>query len=117
MMPRVRISDVAIWFKHVESPELRRRLLALREEEAIHLETDGVIGRWVRMKTGRDGRLTDAIRPEGGMKDLWASWYKTRRGEEIVLREVLLTDAEFAKPAMQFPEWASQEDEEAFRDL
>ncbi|MDH4413064.1 MAG: hypothetical protein QE484_07135 [Rhizobium sp.] len=117
MMPRVRISDVAIWFKHVESPDLRRRLLTLRDEEPIHLEADGIIGRWVRMKTGKDGRPTDAIRPDGRMKDLWSVWYKTRRGEEIPVREVTLSNGHLTVAAAQFPEWAGPEDEEAFRDL
>jgi hypothetical protein len=117
MMPRVRISDVAIWFKHVESPDLQKRLHALHAEEDIHLETDGVVGRWVRMKTGKDGRPTEAIRPEGRMKDVWNEWFRTRRGEAIYLREVRTADEYLALSASLFPEWASPEDEEAFRDL
>jgi hypothetical protein len=68
MVPQVKISDIAIWIKHVENPQLRARLKALPDEEFINLETDGVIGRWVRMKSGKDGRPTEGIRPDGNIK-------------------------------------------------
>jgi len=32
MVPQVKISDIAIWIKHVESPQLRERLKALPDE-------------------------------------------------------------------------------------
>ena len=117
MVPQVRISDIAIWFKHVESPDLQARLRSLRDEEYINLETDGVVGRWVRMKTGKDGRPTEAIRPEGSMKDVWGKWYNSRRGETVPLREVRLADDYLKNISTLFPEWDSKEDEEACRDL
>ncbi|MFC3076272.1 hypothetical protein [Shinella pollutisoli] len=117
MVPQVRISDVAIWFNHIESPELQARLRKLRDGEYINLEADGVVGRWIRMNTGKDGRPTEAIRPDGSMKDVWRQWYKTRRGEKIQLREARLADDYLKNIAPLFPEWESDEDEEAFRDL
>jgi hypothetical protein len=113
----VKISDVAIWFKHIENPRLLERLRGMHDDEHIHLEADGVIGGWVRMKTGSDGRPTEAIRPSGSMKEIWGRWYRDRRGDVITLREVRLVDRNLGNLATLFPEWDSKEDEEAFRDL
>ena len=117
MTPQVKISDVAIWIKHVENDALQKRLRSLADEEFINLEIDGVVGRWSRMKTGKDGRPTEAIRPEGEMKQIWSRWYRARRGEYIPVREVQLADDYVRNVAALFPEWESAEDEEAFRDL
>ncbi|WP_438748039.1 hypothetical protein [Pararhizobium sp. O133] len=117
MTLQVKISDIAIWFKHVESPQLRERLRALPDEEYINLETDGVVGRWIRMKTGKDGRPTEAIRPEGSMKRVWSDWFKNRRGELVSIREVQLADDYLINVSKLFEEWDSPEDEAAFRDL
>ena len=117
MVPQVQIADVAIWFKHIESDRLRDRLRHLSDNEQINLEADGVVGLWVRMRTGRDGRPTEAIRPEGPMKLVWSEWYRKRKGELIPLREVKFADDYLANVSSLFPEWESAEDEEAFRDL
>ncbi len=117
MVPQVKISDIAIWIKHVENPQLRARLKALPDEEFINLETDGVIGRWVRMKSGKDGRPTEGIRPDGNIKKVWNHWYKTRRGELVSIREVQFADDYLVNVSKLFIEWDSPEDEEAFRDL
>ncbi|KQY20890.1 hypothetical protein ASD32_05715 [Rhizobium sp. Root483D2] len=117
MVPQVKISDIAIWIKHVENPQLRARLKALPDEEFINLETDGVIGRWVRMKSGKDGRPTEGIRPDGNMKKVWNDWYKTRRGELVSIREVQFADDYLVNVSKLFVEWDSPEDKEAFRDL
>ena len=71
MESSIRIEDHTIWFKHVSDPKLRTRLMASRDEEGINFETDGVVGRPSRMRTGKDGRRTAAIKPEGGMKEVW----------------------------------------------
>ncbi len=113
----VQITDVAIWFKHIDGDKLRERLRGLSDNEHINLEADGVVGGWVRMKTGRDGRPTEAIRPEGQMKTVWSNWYRKRKGERIPLREVKLEDDYLVNISSLFPEWESKEDEEAFRDL
>ena len=117
MVPQVQITDVAIWFKHIEGERLRERLKNLSDNEQISLEADGVVGAWIRMKTGRDGRPTDAIRPQGRMKLVWSDWFKKRKGELIPLREVKVADNYLSNVATLFPEWESPEDEEAFRDL
>ena len=117
MTPLVLISDTAIWFKHIDSGELRKRIQSLQENQSIMLETDGVIGAWRRMKTGKDGRAIDGIRPDGTMKDVWNKWYTNRKGEKITIREVRVNDDYLVNVASTFPEWESPEDEEAFRDL
>ncbi len=117
MQPRVKITDSAIWFKHIEGASLRKRLQALKADEEVSLEIGGVVGRWRRMKTGVDGRPTDGIRPHGSMKDVWNGWYKERRGDLLSVREVVVADDYLAGATRLFPEWDSPEDEEAFRDL
>lgn len=117
MNPEIKIEDVAIWFKHLHSPKLRKRLDSLEPEQEITLETGGVIGRWQRMKTGKDGRMTKAIRPVGSMKSVWNDWFKSRKGELIEIREVKMADDYLASASTLFSEWAGEEDEEAFRDL
>ena len=111
------IADVAIWFKHLHASRLVERLKSLEPEEAISLETDGIIGRWQRMKTGRDGREVYAIKPVGEMKDIWYDWFKRRKGELIEIKEVVIVDDYLASSSCLFSEWASDSDEEAFRDL
>ena len=113
----IEISDHTIWFKHVHDERLRARLSAMRDGEFINLEADGVIGRWARMRTGKDGRPTEAIKPEGAMKSVWNKWFKTRKGEMIELREAVLADDYLAAGSALFSEWNSPEDEAAFRDL
>jgi hypothetical protein len=113
----VHIEDVAIWFKHVGEPKFRARLAELAEDEAIYLEADGVVGRWRRMRQGKNPKLTEAIRPDGSMKHIWSEWFKTRKGKQIEIREVTLADDFLAEGSILFSEWNSPEDEEAFRDL
>lgn len=111
------ISGVAIWFKHVHAPSLAKRLYGLQPEEEVTLEADGVVGQWRRMKTGKDGREVVGIRPVGAMKSVWGDWFKNRKGQRIEVREVAIADDYLAASAPLFSEWASPEDEEAFRDL
>lgn len=117
METAIKIADHTIWFKHVNEPKLRERLNNLHDEEEINLEVGGVIGRWKRMRTGKDGRRTDAIKPDGAMKKVWNDWYRTRKGEELVVREISLADDYLAAGSTLFSEWNSSEDDEAFRDL
>ncbi len=115
--PRVMINDVAIWFRHVENTDLRKRMMALEDGEAINLEIDGVLGSWLGMKTGKDGRPTEALKPEGAMKEVWSKWYKHRKGERVSIREVRTEDSYLVSISSLFPEWESPEDEAAFHDL
>jgi hypothetical protein len=118
MGTQVRIEDHFIWFKHVDDPYLLQRLRNLRDEEVINLEAGGVVGRWKRMKTGKDGRPTDAIKPEGEMKRVWNDWFRAHKGRPIELREAVIADDYLAAGSKLFAsEWNSPEDEEAFRDL
>jgi hypothetical protein len=117
MSTHIPIEDVAIWFKHIRDPKLRRRLSDLREDDVIHMETDGVVGRWRRMRQGKNPKPTEAIKPDGSMKQIWQEWFRTRKGERIEIREVTLADDFLAEGSLLFSEWNSAEDEEAFRDL
>ena len=114
---RLKILDVAIWFKHVPSARLRERLKSLRAGDEIALETDGIVGNWQRMNTGKDGREVDAIKPIGAIKPIWNEWFKARRGDLIPIREAVIADEHLAAVSALFSEWSSPEDEENFRDL
>ena len=114
---RLKITDVAIWFKHVHSARLRDRLKSLRAGDEISLETDGIVGSWRRMNTGKDGRAVDAIRPVGAIRPVWNAWFKARRGESIPIGEAVVADEYLAAASALFCEWSSPEDEENFRDL
>jgi hypothetical protein len=113
----VPIEDIAIWFKHIREPKFRERLAALGDGEIIYLEADGVVGRWKRMRQGKNPKLTEAIRPDGSMKHIWSEWFRTRKGKSIEVREVTLADDFLAEGSLLFSEWNSPQDEEAFRDL
>lgn len=117
MFREVRVEDHAIWFSHVADSALRRRLEDLREDETVILLADGVVGKWRRMKTGKDGRPVHGIKPEGAMKHVWNNWFRTRKGDMVPIAEVTLADDYLAAGAALMSEWASPEDEEAFRDL
>lgn len=116
-MQKLEISDVAIWFKHVHSKDLLARLESLAPEDEIVLSVDRVVGRWKRMKTGKDGRPVHAIRPIGPMKDIWSVWYKSRKGEHVDVEPVQLADDLLASTSRLMSEWSSDDDESAFRDL
>ena len=113
----VGISDIAIWFKHLPSQSLRDHLARLEPEAEVTLEVDEVLGRWRRMKRGVDGRLPDAVIPVGPMKEIWGNWFRTRKGATVTVRIVDTADDYLAAQTPLFSEWASTEDEEAFRDL
>ena len=117
MASMVPVEDVAIWFKHVRDAGLRRKLDALSEDEMIYLEVGGVVGRWRRMRQGKNLRPTEAIKPDGSMQAIWNEWFKTRKGETIEIREVTLADDYLREGSLLFPEGTSPEDEAAFRDL
>ena len=113
----VRIQDHAIWFKHLPGKDIRDRLSALEPEAEVTVEVDGVTGKWQRMKRGVDGRPTEAIRPIGEMKTIWNEWFRNRKGDKVTLRVLTTADDFLAGLTPVFSEWASPEDDEAFRDL
>lgn len=114
---RIEISDVVIWFKHLHNSELLDKLKKCQPDKEVTLEADGVVGRWKRMKTGKDGRPVFGIKPVGSMQAVWSEWFKTRKGEKIELRDVSHSDDYLAAASSLFSEWSSPEDEAAFRDL
>ena len=111
------VVDDAIWVKRIDgAPELRERIAAMQPGDVIDLEIDGIVGRWERMRTGRDGRPTLGIKPIAEMRQVWARL--RRQGKKTVtVREVVMADRYLAAIADILDEWNSPEDDEAFRDL
>jgi hypothetical protein len=116
-MAKVKIVDDAIWVRHIEGDRtLREVVQGLVAGELIDLEVDGIAGRWVKMRDGRDGRPTSGIRPVDEMKAVWARW----RQEEpriVDVRMIAAGDGYLAALPALLSEWDSPEDDEAFRDL
>lgn len=116
-MGKVKIADNSIWLRHIEQDvPLRERLSALKPGEFIDLEVAGIVGRWERMKDGKDGRPTDGIKPIESMKDVWIKMQR-ERGRTVEVRQVVTADSYLAALSDTLDEWNSPEDEEAFRDL
>jgi len=113
----IAVHDDAIWATNVEGdPSLGERIRALAPGEMIDLEVDGIVGKWQRMRTGRDGRPAYGIRPIGDMQDVWARL--RRQGKTTVaIREVAPADSYLAALAPTLSEWDSAEDEAAYGDL
>jgi len=116
-MAYVQIRDNAIWATHIEGDAgLRNRLERLAPGKFVELEVAGVVGRWEKMRTGKDGRPTIGIKPVGPMRDKWKAM-QNRRGETVEIREVAQTDSYLAALLPLLSEWDSTEDDEAYRDL
>ncbi len=84
--------------------------------QVIELDVRGVIGKWQRMKAGKDGRPTPGIKPVEQMKEAWTLW-QAERGEIVEIREVVSADAYLTSLAATLSEWDSPEDELAYSDL
>jgi hypothetical protein len=116
-MAYVEIRDDTMWAKQIEGAKgLKERIVTLTPGEVIELEVDGIVGRWEKMRNGKDGRPTPGIKPIGPMKQIWKR-FQSRRGEVVEVREVKTADAYLAALSETLTEWNSKEDEEAFRDL
>jgi len=116
-MAKVTIKDDSIWLKHIEGdPRLKQRLLNLAADGIIDLEIDGIVGRWQRMKVGKDGRPTPGIKPIEAMRDVWARM-RQQPGRVVDIREVLTADSYLAALTAVMSEWDSPEDELAYSDL
>ena len=116
-MAYFKVRDDVIWASHIEGDsDLRERVLQLRERAVIELEVDGIVGQWEKMKVGRDGRPTNAIKPVGPMREVWKQ-FQQRRGEILPIRETQSADRYLASLQSTLTEWNSPEDEEAFRGL
>lgn len=81
-MATVTIRDEAIWISHIENGQrLRERILSLKPEETLDLEVNGVVGRWARMRNGKDGRPRFGIRPIRGMRAILARMRRLETGK------------------------------------
>ncbi len=112
------INDYSLWFKHIEDRSICSRLEKLDDDEEIVLIADKVVGRWRRMLQGDNPRPTEGIKPIGQMKEIWGDWFKTRRGERILIQVPETVGDDFLAAGSElFSEWSDELDEEAFRDL
>jgi hypothetical protein len=117
-MATVRINDNAIWARSIEDgPDLRARIAGLRPGDVLDLEVAGVVGRWERMRDGRDGRPTLGVKPIAEMRERWKRVLDQRRGEFAPVREVVLADSYLRALTPLLSEWDSAEDEAAYGDL
>lgn len=117
-MAKVRIRDDAIWAKHIEGDRrLEERIRAMQAGDILDLEVAGIVGRWQRMRDGKDGRATYGIKPIAEMRDVWARFRKESTGLVIDVREIRLADSYLAALPPLMSEWDSPEDEAAYRDL
>ena len=106
-----------MWAKQIEGGKaLKDRIFTLAPGEVIELEVDGIVGKWEKMRKGRDGRPTMGIKPIGPMKEIWKR-LQSRRGDVVEVREVRTADEYLSVLSNTMTEWNSPEDEEAFRDL
>lgn len=116
-MAKVKVRDDAIWAKHIEGDaSLGQKILSLSAGQVIDLEIDGIVGRWQKMRDGRDGRPTSGIKPIEAMRDVW-SRFRREPGRVVDIREVRTADTYLAMLEASLSEWDSPEDEAAYRDL
>jgi hypothetical protein len=117
MTSTTKIVDDAIWITHIEGDtRLQARLRDLNPGEIVDLEVDGIVGKWQRMRDGRDGRPTYGIRPVAEMREVW-SRLRLKSGRMVKVREVVAADSYLAALPALLGEWDSPEDEQAYRDL
>lgn len=116
-MAKTRINDNSIWVRHIEEDQkLCDRINKMKPGELVDLEVDGIIGKWERMRDGKDGRPTYGIKPVAEMREIWKQMQR-RRNEFVKMREVVSADTYLASLAPTLSEWNSPEDEEAYSDL
>ncbi len=85
-MATTTISDYVIWTKHIhDDAVLAERLTHLGEGETIALRIDGVVGMWLKMRNGADGRPTPGLKPLGRTQAFWNELFKSRRGDVVSL--------------------------------
>jgi hypothetical protein len=116
-MGKVRTHDDVIWAKNIEGDSrLRDRIRRLKAGELVDLEVNGVVGRWERMRDGRDGRPSLGIKPLAEMRLIWAKW-RQEPARIVDIHEVAAADTYRAAVSLTLSEWDSPEDELAYRDL
>jgi len=85
-MATTTISDYVIWTKHIhDDSALADRLARLGEGQTVELRIDGVVGAWLKMRNGADGRPTPGLKPLGRTQTFWNELFKSRRGEVVSL--------------------------------
>jgi hypothetical protein len=116
-MASIRISRGAIWVKRIEgNPDLQARIRAMRPGEVLDLEIDGVVGRWERMRDGRDGRPTLGIKPIAETREMWARM--RRRPRKVAdVREIISADRYLAELTPLLSEWETPQDDAAYSNL
>jgi hypothetical protein len=116
-MATVDIRDDAIWVRNIEGDAaLQERIRRLAPGETMELEVDGVVGRWERMRDGRDGRPTLGIKPISDMRKVWSKW-RQQAGRMVEIREVVSARSYLEAVQATLADWNSPEDERAYRDL
>lgn len=116
-MGSVEICDDAVWVKHIEGDAaLQDRIRSMQPSETIELEIDGIVGKWEKMKLGKDGRPTLGIRPVGDMKEVWKH-LREKPATRVKVREVVSADTYLASLTATLSEWDSPEDDRAYSEL
>jgi len=112
------IRDNVIWAKHLRpDTKLQTAVLDLKDDETIKLSVDGIVGDWIKMRTGKDGRPVQGIKPSGAMIAVWDRMQK-RRGEKVPVDwPESAPDPALQLADLTFQEWYTAEDEEAFGEL
>jgi hypothetical protein len=117
-MATIRVNDDAIWIKSIEgNASLQERIRALRPGDVLDLEVNGIVGKWQRMRDGRDGRPTLGIKPIAEMREVWARLRRSGEPKVVAVREITTADSYLAALSSTLGEWDSKEDDEAYRDL
>jgi hypothetical protein len=118
-MGRMIIRDDVIWAKHIDDPEIVRRILALPSDAPMTLLVDHNPVRFRKMRDGADGRPTDGLRPDDEFRDHWQS-LQQRRGEEVSIELAggpSGDDPYLKSTAPLLTEWNSPEDAKAYDGL
>jgi hypothetical protein len=118
-MGRMIIRDDAVWAKHIDDPEIVRRILALPPGAPMTLLVDRNPVRFRKMRDGADGRPTEGLRPDDDFRDHWQT-LQQRRGEEVTVeleRPSPAEDPYLTSTAALLTEWNSPEDAKAYDGL
>jgi hypothetical protein len=113
------IRDDAIWAKHIDDPEIVRRILALPPSAPITLLVDRNPIRFRKMRDGADGRPTPGLRPDDEFRECWKA-LQHRRGEVVSVElegRPPAGDPYLAATSALLTEWNSPEDAEAYDGL
>jgi hypothetical protein len=84
-MAKIEIRDVVIWTKHLRNDDGLQKLLEnLPEGHEVTLKIDGRVSHWEKMRTGKDGRPTNGLKPIGKLTSTWwREQFATRAGEFV----------------------------------